>query len=107
MFIPPALLQPFVENSIWHGFTNLNDKGQLEITFSKKQGMLVCAIEDNGVGFDLDKFNSENKKSFGTRSVKERLDLLNRQKDSNAKIEIKNKDKGVRVLIHLPFLRDI
>jgi len=106
VLIPPALIQPFVENSIWHGFNGIKDKGQLDISFSKLQNLLICTIEDNGNGLALIDYNDQNKKGFGTKSVQERLDLLNKQKGTNAKVEIINKDKGVKIVIYLPFLKE-
>ncbi len=48
--IPPLILQPFVENSIKHGFAG-NDKGnQIKITIRPESNNLLCEITDNGSG---------------------------------------------------------
>ncbi|WP_397298680.1 histidine kinase [Nonlabens ulvanivorans] len=51
-YIPPMLLQPFLENAIEHGFQNLEFKGliSLELSLSKKPNYLRCVIIDNGIG---------------------------------------------------------
>jgi len=49
--IPPMLVQPYVENSVRHGFTNSNHKGRLSIHFSRlAEDVVKCTITDNGVG---------------------------------------------------------
>lgn len=49
--IPPLLLQPYVENAIWHGLMHLQGRaGRLDIRIRKQRAGLVVEIEDNGVG---------------------------------------------------------
>lgn len=49
--IPPMLLQPFVENSIWHGLSEKKGEKRVTVSFSiDPPGMLRCDIEDNGIG---------------------------------------------------------
>jgi ligand-binding sensor domain-containing protein len=48
--IPSMLLQPFVENAIWHGLVPAKHKGLLTIKFCKKSDELICEIIDNGIG---------------------------------------------------------
>ncbi|MCB0616605.1 MAG: histidine kinase, partial [Phaeodactylibacter sp.] len=50
--IPPMLIQPYIENAIWHGLMHKEDKSQGKVTFSvaKENGFLQCVIEDNGIG---------------------------------------------------------
>ncbi|HEV7781963.1 MAG TPA: histidine kinase [Chitinophagaceae bacterium] len=51
VFVPAMLLQPYVENAIRHGIRSLeNRKGQISITASLENEMLVCMIDDNGIG---------------------------------------------------------
>lgn len=50
LFIPPMLIQPFVENSIEHGFLGISHKGQIDITLKLLNKCIHCSIEDNGVG---------------------------------------------------------
>ncbi|MEM6342705.1 MAG: histidine kinase [Bacteroidota bacterium] len=48
--VPPLILQPLVENAIWHGIAPLEKEGLIEINFSWNQDRLECQIIDNGVG---------------------------------------------------------
>ncbi|MEO8961459.1 MAG: hypothetical protein ABI325_06245 [Ginsengibacter sp.] len=48
--VPPMILQPFVENSIWHGISNKEGKGSIFIDISRSGQMLHCIIDDDGVG---------------------------------------------------------
>ncbi len=51
IFIPPLLIQPFVENAIWHGLLHKADPGgRLDISVKVEKNILICIIEDNGVG---------------------------------------------------------
>ncbi|MEP6681970.1 MAG: histidine kinase [Parafilimonas sp.] len=47
---PPLILQPFVENALWHGLSRKQGKKEIEISVSVKDGWLLCEITDNGVG---------------------------------------------------------
>ena len=48
--IPSLLIQPFVENSLWHGIQNKEGKGRIQIAFDLSEKSIFCAIEDNGIG---------------------------------------------------------
>ena len=48
--IPSMVIQPLVENSIWHGFTHSEIKGKISITFEKQSNKLICIVSDNGIG---------------------------------------------------------
>jgi ligand-binding sensor domain-containing protein len=48
--IPPLILQPFVENSLWHGLSRKQGDKEIKITVSTEGGWLVCDITDNGIG---------------------------------------------------------
>jgi len=50
VFIPPLILQPFVENSIWHGLTPKEGKGNLLIQIYPENGNLKCIVQDDGIG---------------------------------------------------------
>src|SRR5262249_47642519 len=50
-YIPPMILQPFVENSVRHGLRFRRDKnGKVTITVKREKDHLVCILEDNGIG---------------------------------------------------------
>ncbi|EAS21096.1 hypothetical protein BBFL7_01990 [Flavobacteria bacterium BBFL7] len=71
VYIPPMLIQPFVENSLEHGFKDLSYQGFVEITLSLnlKKGehkiqYIDCEIVDNGLGFQEDYNNNKRSTSF-------------------------------------------
>lgn len=52
IYLPPMLIQPFIENAIWHGIAPKDGKGEILISYSLSQDeqYLVCIIEDDGIG---------------------------------------------------------
>jgi two-component sensor histidine kinase len=79
--IPPMLIQPFVENSVLHGFIDKHESGIIRIRFMAiEQGRLFVEIEDNGVGRKRIK-TEENSghRSFGTQITQERLQAFERR----------------------------
>lgn len=89
--IPAALIQPYVENAIWHGISKKKENGLVEINFIlKDQNVLQCIIKDNGVGREKTrKSTTLNKKdSLGTKITEERISLLK---------EVENRDYSVHI----------
>ncbi|MBC8753110.1 histidine kinase [Kordia sp. YSTF-M3] len=80
--IPPMLLQPYIENAIWHGLRYREQKGQLRITISAKTDeTLEIIIEDDGIGrkrsMELKTKNQLRQKSKGMGNIKRRIAILN------------------------------
>jgi tetratricopeptide (TPR) repeat protein len=51
--LPPMIIQPFVENAIWHGILPKNTRGQITVTIARgEQKKMIIIIEDNGIGFN-------------------------------------------------------
>ena len=102
VFIPPMLLQPFIENSIEHGFSGINYSGQLTLKLTLKEKFIRCTIEDNGTG--LKKGVNSKKQSASTqliqdflkKSTKEGFSILNKQ-DQNSK------ETGIIVQFLIPY----
>lgn len=82
VFVPPLLLQPFVENAIWHGLMHKQGQGNLEIVLNVEDKTLICIITDNGIGRSksaiLKSKSAEKQKSMGLYITRERLALLNK-----------------------------
>lgn len=106
--IPPLLLQPIVENAIWHGLhPSLKADKKLTITFDTTENLKII-IEDNGVGR---KESSKNKKlndSMGSTIVKDRLTLYNHINDHNihykiTDLEAKGNALGTRITLTYEF----
>lgn len=101
--IPPLILQPFIENSIWHGISRKETVGHIQINIKKENNMLVCIVDDNGVGrtFDVRDQKSE-KKALGTNITKSRIDIINKKKNSNGMVTLIDKKEGLCVEVKLP-----
>jgi len=103
--VPPLMLQPFIENSIWHGFAQKNDKGHISISLAKQGDMLLCTVDDDGKGRQAEDGPHITKKSFGVAITESRLEVLNAQRKTKGKLTImdKGQEKGTRVEVSLPF----
>ncbi len=112
-YLPSMVLQPFVENAIWHGLVHKNDNenGRITIDIRQLNDRLLCTLEDNGVGRDKarqlrDKSLLENK-SMGIKITEDRLRLLSGEQAANVIEIIDLKDNldnaiGTRVIIYIP-----
>lgn len=101
--IPPLILQPFVENSIWHGLARKQGEGKILIEIKKEGEMINCIVEDNGVGRERSKAAVvTEKKSLGMKITKARIGILNRIKKSYATVELLDLKDGTRVEVKLP-----
>ncbi len=102
--IPPMILQPFLENSIEHGFRGIDYEGVIQMSFIVEHSMLQVSISDNGSSTP----NEQHKgyPSRATQIIRDRLFLLNQKHGSNASFEIRNTDgRGYTVLVQLPLLQ--
>jgi tetratricopeptide (TPR) repeat protein len=85
-FLPPMVLQPFVENAIWHGLMHKDsdEQGQIKIEVREHNEALLCTIEDNGIGRvrseEFKEKNSDKTKSVGIKITEERLKLLAKER---------------------------
>jgi LytS/YehU family sensor histidine kinase len=48
--IPPLILQPFVENALWHGLSTKDGQKIIQLIIYQQPGWLICEITDNGIG---------------------------------------------------------
>ena len=73
--VPSLLVQPFVENAIWHGLAPKQGSKRLTVHFVAVDGAVVCTVEDNGVGRSV-KQEFAGRRSLGLKLTGERLELL-------------------------------
>ncbi|MCZ4243589.1 histidine kinase [Pedobacter punctiformis] len=110
ILIPPMLIQPFVENSIEHGFRNIQHKGILNIIFKVENDQLVINVDDNGSGLTRKEIPKQKKQSLAQIILKERLDVLFKSKGLEAKFVVEDKKntggQGVLVQIVIPVVKD-
>lgn len=108
IYIPPMIIQPFVENTIEHGFKETIKNPKLIVNLSFKNEQLNCEILDNGVGFNPNKKpKNENKNSLATKITSERLEILSKELNTTPNLKIENRSKyneqGTRVTLTLPY----
>lgn len=110
--IPPMLIQPYVENAIWHGLQHKKGMGKIKIELKNREGRIKCSIEDNGIGREkaqeLKGSNQTKHKSFGMMITKERLEILNSMNNSGLSVNVidlkdpKGNVAGTKVEIFIP-----
>lgn len=107
LFMPPMLVQPFIENSIKHGIKNKTEKGMIEMVFSFSQEKLFFEITDNGSGFNGEKKQSGHK-SMAMKITRERLLNYTRNKNfdiiSENRVDAEGNLKGAKVMFEIPYI---
>ncbi|PKA99457.1 tetratricopeptide repeat protein [Flavobacteriaceae bacterium MAR_2009_75] len=100
--VPPMLLQPFIENSIWHGIAKKNNNGRVDIKVKSDGDFLICSVDDDGVGRQkkIDTIKTNN--SMGLKITKNRLEIMNQLKNKNGSFQVHDKEYGTRVELKLP-----
>jgi len=92
ILIPSMIIQPFVENAIWHGISTLNEPGLITITFRKKdEKSLKIIVKDNGVGMKKSRsYTSESEKHIhmGIEMTRRRLELLGKNIPSTPALNV-------------------
>ena len=111
--IPPLLLQPYVENAIWHGLMHKKNGGNIRVDVSLlTEHCLQIEITDDGIGRELAaEYKSKSatrQKSFGLKMTSERIDIINQVYKINADVQISdmkdgmNNSMGTKVIIKIP-----
>ncbi len=111
IMLPPMLIQPFIENAIWHG-ASPGREIQLHIRFLRENHQLICIVEDNGIGIQASlkkKVSQLSDHSVGIDNIRQRIQLLNEKYDLHSSITIEDKSDlvpqngtGTVVTLHLP-----
>lgn len=113
--IPGMLVQPFVENAIKHGTMHLTDrKGHICVRFEMKEELLLCSIEDNGVGrakaAGINAGSQSTHQSLGIGITRKRLELLHREHESEYLFEIRDLHSGqaipcgTKIIFSIPYI---
>ena len=114
MEILPMLIQPFVENAIWHGLMQKEEGGQLwvDIDYKVEQHCMIAVIKDNGIGrakaAEIKSKSVVHNKSFGTKISEDRILLMNEMYNTNASVTITDlygidgKPAGTKVVLSIP-----
>ncbi len=108
--IPPMLLQPYIENAVWHGLRYKTEKGHLQITVAKKSdNEITITVADDGIGRtrskDLKTENQQKQKSKGMGNIKKRVAILNDMYKDKVDVFIDDnsaeEDAGTKVVVTL------
>lgn len=96
IYVPPLILQPFVENAIWHGIAPKQGKGKIDIYLKTNaaEDRLLAKVEDDGIGLKIHK-NTDHQ-SRGVQITRERL-------GEESSVEIANRRDGNGVSVALEF----
>ncbi len=112
--VPPLLLQPYIENAIWHGLIHREGEKTLHIDCTEKDGILYCSITDNGIGrkkaaeIVAAKLGGERFESKGMKLSEQRIRMMNLQEENNYKVSVidlvneEGHSLGTRVIFELP-----
>ena len=107
--IPPMLLQPYVENAVWHGLRYKKEKGKLEINFQEIDSETVLiTITDDGIGRkksqELKTENQKKQNSKGMGNIQKRIAILNQMYKDKVDVEVNNifqNEEGTQVQLIL------
>ena len=90
--IPTLILQPFVENSVWHGIAPNTEDGEILISFENTESNEIrCTIRDNGIGVNVSKSQSHGKKKNVINAIQitqERINLLRKRSSNKNRVNI-------------------
>lgn len=110
--VPPMLIQPFIENAVWHGLRYKETTGHLSVQINDQPNHIEVRIEDDGIGrkksTQLKTTNQKKYKSTGLENVNKRLQLINEIYDKNYEISVqdlspKQEETGTLVIIKIPY----
>lgn len=110
VLLPTMLLQPFVENAIWHGLSPKDGGGHITIGFRQKGQTLECSVEDNGVGRARTESKHKTHRSKALEITRKRLNVLAEQEQAKTELQILDlthpdgSPAGTRVMVTLPVL---
>jgi len=110
--VPAMLLQPFIENAIWHGLLHKDGDAELRINIEKEKNLLILKVEDNGIGRAAAqqlKANSHSKtrKGYGQILSRQRVKTLGEKAEIYIEDKIANGlASGTLVIIKIPIVYD-
>ena len=110
--IPPMLIQPYIENAIWHGLRYKPSSGLLNLHLSAKEDNLIVTISDNGIGrkksAELKTDNQKKNKSTALKNIHQRIEIFNDLHQLKIEVIIKDLNAdgtGTHVELTIPQMR--
>lgn len=109
--VPPMLIQPFIENAVWHGLRYKEGKGHLAVRVEQDERQITVTIEDDGIGRERSKAikteSQRRQKSAGLENVGKRIALINELYGKQYEITVSDLDVGAgdvgtRVRVRVP-----
>jgi tetratricopeptide (TPR) repeat protein len=106
--IPPMLIQPYIENAVWHGLRYKESKGLLQLKYEKHEDHMVITVEDDGIGrqrsAELKTVNQRKHQSTGLKNIDERMQIINRVYHTDYRVVIDDLSggTGTRARIFIP-----
>ena len=101
--VPKIIIQPIVENSIYHGIKNLSRNGIITIDVYRENSTVNISVKDNGIGFEKAKqFKKSKTGGVGFQNVDKRIKFYY-GKNYGVFINKDNKTEGAEVVIKIPF----
>ena len=101
--VPKIIIQPIVENSIYHGIKNLSGNGIITIDVYRQNSTVNISVKDNGIGFEKAKqFKKSKTGGVGFQNVDKRIKFYY-GKNYGVFINKDSKTKGAEVVIKIPF----
>jgi len=101
--VPKIIIQPIVENSIYHGIKNLSGNGIITIDVYRENSTINISVKDNGIGFEKAKqFKKSKTGGVGIKNVDKRIKFYY-GKNYGVFINKDNKTEGAEVIIKIPF----
>jgi len=114
--VPPLIIQPYVENAIWHGLMHKDEKGHLDIEVSGENNDLLIRVSDDGIGrkraAELESKSATKHKSMGLRITADRIAMIHNSNGKESPVTIHdlvNADgtaAGTEIIIKTPLVYD-
>ena len=90
--LPSMMIQPLVENAVWHGLMQASGDKKIRISFNLEEDKLVCSVEDNGIGIlqstELKQKQRPVHRSVGLENLQKRLNIINEKYNCDCSLQI-------------------
>jgi two-component sensor histidine kinase/streptogramin lyase len=111
--MPPMLIQPFVENAIWHGLPADGEAIEIKVQFDRDGDQMIATVDDNGVGIEASirerDTSAHRHPAVGIDNIRSRIALLNKKHNLQSSMQLLDKSEldhgrltGTRVILRLP-----
>ena len=111
VLIPNMIIQPHLENAVWHGLRYKDSAGLLQVAITKNNNSIQVTVEDNGIGraesHKLKTAHQRERKSKGKGNIAQRIKLLNELYSLNIQCEMEDLLAGAGTKINITFPADI